>query len=189
MVYIENIATNIRSEFQSKVNQIARELNIKADWLMTVMFAESRLNHRAVNASSGATGLIQFLPSTAVSLGTTVAALKGMTPVQQLDYVKSYLYPYRNKMTSVYETYLAVFYPAALGKADSYVLFSKGSVAYSQNAALDADKDGKITKSDVKNWFGRYVKQGVGLENNYILLAGGLFLLAIILNRSDNEEE
>ena len=50
------------------------------------MVFESRLNPQAVNPISGATGLIQFMPSTARG-GTTTAVLKRMSNVQQLDYV------------------------------------------------------------------------------------------------------
>ena len=41
----------------------------------------------------GATGLIQFLPSTARGLGTTTDALAGMSSVEQLNYVEKYFDP------------------------------------------------------------------------------------------------
>ncbi len=41
------------------------------------------------------------MPSTAKRLGTTTAALKGMTGVQQLDYVQKYLQPYAGKINSL----------------------------------------------------------------------------------------
>lgn len=125
MIYIENIASVYRDSFDKRVKEVCASLGIRPDWLMTVMYAESRLNHAAVNQISGATGLIQFLPSTAAGLGTSTAALRAMTPVKQLDYVHSYLARYRGKMTNVYETYFAVFYPAAMGKPDSYILFQR----------------------------------------------------------------
>lgn len=179
MIYLENISITYRASFEKRVREISGILGIRPDWLMTVMFAESRLNHTAVNPVSGATGLIQFLPSTAASLGTSTAALKAMTPVAQLDYVLKYLLPYKNRMTNVYETYFAVFYPAALGKSDSTVLFSRGSTAYSNNSRLDSDGDGRITKKDVKAWFGKYVETS---GNNLLLYAGlGLGILFIKL--------
>ncbi len=36
------------------------------------MMAESGLNPKVVNRTTGATGLIQFIPKTALGLGTTV---------------------------------------------------------------------------------------------------------------------
>lgn len=188
MVYLKNISTTYRAAFETKVKTVATDLKILPDWLMTVMYAESKLNHRAVNKASNATGLIQFLPSTAITLGTTVSSLKAMTPIQQLDYVHAYLRPYRGRMTNVYETYLAVFYPVAIGKADSYILFSKGSAAYSQNAALDMDKDGRVSKKDVKTWFGKYVKEQGFIMPNLLLLAGvGVVIAASLKTYSDAE--
>lgn len=178
MIYLENISSTYRAAFEKRVREVSAVLGIRPEWLMTVMYAESRVNHTAVNQATGATGLIQFLPSTAAGLGTTTAALRAMTPVQQLDYVQKYLSAYKGRMNNVYETYFAVFYPAAMGKANSYVLFSRGSIAYTNNAALDTDKDGRVTKSDVKDWFGRYVKE----SSNFLLYAGlGIGVLFIKL--------
>ena len=70
------------------MEDICCELQIRPNWLMFVMYFESRLNHRAVNRISGATGLIQFMPSTARGLGTTTDALFNMSNVDQLYYVK-----------------------------------------------------------------------------------------------------
>jgi hypothetical protein len=68
-----------------------------------------------VNKISGATGLIQFMPSTAKSLGTTTDVLLSMNNIQQLNYVLAYLRPYKGKMNNFVDVYLAVFYPAAIG--------------------------------------------------------------------------
>lgn len=182
VVYVEHIPESYRPSFEAKLKQIAKDLGIKAAWLSTVMYAESRMKPGAVNASSGATGLIQFLPSTAGKLGTSTAVLKNMDAVKQLDYVKKYFQPYASKIRSIYDAYLAVFYPAALGKSDTYVLFSKGSTAYANNAALDTNKDGKVTKKDVKQWFSKYVKT---LEiQPSIIAAGSAALFLIIKKRS-----
>lgn len=70
--------------------------------LARVMWHESRFNPKAqygyVYGPPGdqplpgrATGLIQFVPSTAAKLGTTTAALYAMPFAQQMDYVKKYL--------------------------------------------------------------------------------------------------
>lgn len=49
-----------------------------------------RFRANTVNRASGATGLIQFMPSTAKQLGTTTDKLAAMTEVDQLDYVAKY---------------------------------------------------------------------------------------------------
>ncbi|OJW76302.1 transglycosylase SLT domain-containing protein [Spirosoma sp. 48-14] len=142
-----------KASFLAKVQAISGELAIDPAWLMLVMYKESRLKPTAYNAGSGATGLIQFLKSTALKLGTTTDALRAMSGTEQLDWVKKYLASWKGRYKSPYDVYLAVFYPAAMGKADSYVIGVKGSQTYNLNAGMDMDRDGKITVSDVKAWF------------------------------------
>ena len=142
-----------KTAFLAKVKTICADLAIDPNWLMLVMFKEARLNPRAYNASSQATGLIQFLPSTAVGLGTTVDAIRGMSGVEQLDWVKKYLAPYKGRYKSFVDVYLAVFYPKALGKGDMYVIAVKGSRVYDLNKSMDRNPDnGKLSVLDVKWW-------------------------------------
>ena len=156
LVYINYIPANERVSFQSKNSQIAKDLGLNPDWLMTVYFAESKCNPGAYNSSSGASGIIQFLRSTAQSLGTTIEAIRASNGTKQLDWVYKYYLPYKGKIKNIYDCYFAVFYPKAIGKADSYVLFSEGSNSYSQNRNLDTNNDGKVTVKDVKNWFSKF---------------------------------
>jgi hypothetical protein len=96
-------------------------------------------------AGSGAVGLIQFMPATARGLGTTTAALAAMSATQQLDYVRLYFLPYSGRLHTLEDVYMAILYPAAIGKGASHVLFSSGTTAYQQNAGLDTNKDGSVT--------------------------------------------
>ena len=62
-----------------------------ADGVAAVMSHESGVNPAAVNPGpSHATGLIQFLESTAETLGTTQSALRSMSAVEQLQYVERF---------------------------------------------------------------------------------------------------
>lgn len=102
-------------------------------------------------AGSGATGLIQFMPTTARDLGTTTAKLAAMTAEDQLNFVYKYFaaaIKLRGPILSLEDMYMAILWPAAVGKPNSYVLFdeAKQATAYRQNAGLDTDKDGKVTK-------------------------------------------
>lgn len=156
MYIIEN-----KEEFMAKVATISSKLGIKQEWLMAVMAFESGLNHKAVNKQSGATGLIQFMPSTAISLGTSTQALKEMSNVQQLDYVYKYFLPYKGKIQNLAHAYLTVFYPVAVGKPDSYVIGAKGSKIASQNPALRSP-EGEVTVLSVKNMFTAWLqKKGI----------------------------
>lgn len=117
--FIEKVTEN-QEAFGNKVIAIAADLGLQPDWLMIVMNNESGLNHRIKNPNSSATGLIQFIETTAKRLGTSTAALKEMTNVEQLDYVKKYFGLYAQKINNAADAYLAVFYPQALFEADNW---------------------------------------------------------------------
>lgn len=164
LLYISNIAVSQQSAFTNKVNEIAGKLKVNPNWLMQVMYSESRINPQAVNPYSNATGLIQFMPSTATALGTSVLALKNMTAIQQLDFVYKYFLPYTGKMSSYYDVYAATFFPAMIGKPDSWVLQTSSlsaALIAKQNPAININKDGQITVGEFKE----YVKRTVPTSN------------------------
>src|SRR5574338_96133 len=123
----ENLIKENKEQFINEAKNIALELNIPVEWLIFVMWFESGLNSKAVNFQKGdnpiaserckfrATGLIQFMPTTARNLGTTNTDLYNMSNVKQLGYVKKYLSQWKGKFKSFEDLYLAVFYPAAIG--------------------------------------------------------------------------
>ena len=163
MLYQQFIKNNTEA-FIAKVIHICDLLRINPDWLMVVMYAESRINHQAVNANGGATGLIQFMPATARWLGTTTAALRSMSNVQQLDYVYKYFNSLgaTGKMKSVYDLYLVTFFPIALGKPDDWTLQSADLSAYKiavNNKIIDLNKDNKITVAEFRNYVDIYLKK------------------------------
>jgi hypothetical protein len=151
-IFYQYIKTN-REPFIAKVQQLSNLLGIQPEWMLAVMFLESRINEKAVNPVSGATGLIQFMPNTARGLGTTTDALKNMSNIQQLDYVYSYFKPYAGRMKNLIDVYFAVFFPIAMNKPDDWVLETKtlsAALIARQNPAYDLNKDGKITVGEVK---------------------------------------
>ncbi len=131
------------------VQGVADRLGLKAEWLHSVVDKESSGRAGAVNPSTGAAGIIQFLPSTAKRLGTTVEAIGRMTAEEQLPLVERYLKPYANRIKSLEDVHLAVFWPAAIGKPDSTVLFKKGTEAYEKNSMLDKGNKGWVTRGDL----------------------------------------
>src|SRR5215470_11415104 len=132
-------STVLSPAFCEKVTAIAARLGADPNFLLAVMAFESggTFSSSVKNKFTGATGLIQFMPRTATSLGTSLAALAQMTPEAQLDYVERYFQPYRGKLKTLEDTYMAVLWPAALGKPNDYVLFRQGTTAYTQNQGLD----------------------------------------------------
>ena len=159
MHFKEFVKTN-RENFLIKVQKTACELGIDANWLMFVMYFESRLKPQAVNPISGATGLIQFMPRTAEALGTTTDLLYRMTVVQQLDYVKDYFKPYAKKVTTLEDMYMAILYPSAIGLSNDASIFRK-EIQYRQNAKLDWNNDGKITKEEASRKVRKIYENGV----------------------------
>ena len=143
--------THVTTQFKNKVIEIAGKLKIKPDDLMAAMAFESSINPTTVNRSSNATGLIQFMPSTAKGLGTTTDKLAKMSAVDQMEYVYLYLKPYAGKMKTLSDIYMAILWPAAVGKSDTYVLWNKTGnykTQYNANSGLDKNKDGIITKGE-----------------------------------------
>ena len=144
----------ISKEFKEKVIEISDKLGIDPNSLMLTMYIETAktFNPAIQNKKSRATGLIQFMPATARGLGTTVDALKDMTAVDQLDYVYKYLKPYKGRMKEFIDTYLAVFFPLAIGKPDNWVLETKTLSAKTiaeWNPLYDLNKDKKIEKGEI----------------------------------------
>lgn len=151
-----------KTAFLNKVTQMSVSLGINPDWLMVVFMLECSMDERRVNPYTGASGLIQFMPATAQSLGTTTALLQKMSNVQQLDYVYKYLKPFAGKMKSQADVYLAVFFPAAINQYDSFILKTSKlspSLIASQNARYDLNHDNQITKGEVATYIESFKKK------------------------------
>ena len=150
LVQLRGVESTSR-EFQDKVVQIAERLGTNPNFLMAVMsfetggtFSPSVRN----KAGSGAVGLIQFMPKTAQALGTSSEALAGMSAEVQLDFVERHFRPFKGRLGSLEDTYMAVLLPKAVGKGPDFVLFQKPGIAFDQNKGLDVDGDGRITVFD-----------------------------------------
>ncbi|MEM7372799.1 MAG: transglycosylase SLT domain-containing protein [Bacteroidota bacterium] len=141
--------------FSHKVEDISSRLDIPSAWLMAVMQCESQFQVGVRNyMGSGATGLIQFMPSTAEELHTTTSALMAMSATQQLDYVYAYLSRVKARngsYESLTDLYLAILYPKARKKDPCFTLYAQPSRAYQQNSGLDENKDGAVTVSDISS--------------------------------------
>lgn len=176
----------VSCEFRMKVVKICKELwpsnylNM-ANNLMAVMAWEigETFSPSIKNPNSSATGLIQFMKNTAEELGTTVDKLEKMTALEQLDYVKKYFYPQRNKKLEFVDFYLQVLFPASMGKPDNHVVFSKDGrgldkndrnyslriKAYPVNKGFDTNpkygnNDGMVTKAEIKKGIQKYIDKG-----------------------------
>lgn len=138
--------------FRRELVAVADRLGLEADWLAAIIAFETAGSFSPAQpnlAGSGAVGLIQFLPGTAKSLGTSTGALAVMTDVEQLVYVERYfaaMMRWRGRPSTLAGTYALVL-AGRLPGADG-VLFRRGDGAYERNAALDRDRDGDIEAAE-----------------------------------------
>ena len=144
-------------EFQQGVEQLAQKYNVSVQDLYAVMSFETGGTFDPAQKNlqgSGATGLIQFMPSTAKGLGTSTEELSKMTRTEQLKYVDKYFSNKGIEGGNLDDLYMAILFPVAVGKPDNFVLFGKGAIegyrgtAYDQNSGLDLNRDGSITKAE-----------------------------------------
>jgi hypothetical protein len=156
----------VGAEFKARVLSIAHNIGCDPSHLMACMAFESgeSFSPSIVNQLSGATGLIQFMPSTARDLGTTPESLAAMSPVQQLTYVEKYFQPFKSKLLALSDVYMAILWPVSVGKPDSTVLFTDGSREYAQNRGLDTNRDGQITKAEAASLVQAKLEKGMSVS-------------------------
>lgn len=146
----------VSAAFRDRIRWMRDDLRMPsdgADWLMSCIAWESNetFSPSVKNmAGSGATGLIQFMPRTAEGLGTTTEQLSRMTAEDQLSYVYKHFRPFRGRLNSLSDVYMAILWPVAVGKPESHVLWSQAArpTTYRQNSGLDVNRDGSITKAE-----------------------------------------
>ena len=147
-VFVNDIAA-----FEQKVRKVSKKLGVAPEWLMAVMYSESKFDASVSNhAGSGATGLIQWMPSTAQEFGITVQRLRNLNHLEQLDYVYKYLNNVRKRYKNyenITDLYLAILYPKAIGETPCYTLYAHPQVSYSMNKILDENKDKRVTVQDI----------------------------------------
>ena len=155
----------VSQRFKEKVVAIAGRIGCDPNHLMACMAFETgeTFSPSVKNRASGATGLIQFMPSTAADLGTTTTALASMEPEEQLEYVARY-FSWFNPGRTLEDLYMAILWPRAIGKPDSYVLFSHPSVTFKQNRGLDFDGDGSVTRFEAATAVRDKLKKGLAAE-------------------------
>ena len=117
------------SEIAEDIVSLGNDLGVDPMFVADLIYFESKFDPAAKNlAGSGATGLIQFMPSRAEALGTTTEKLAKMTAKEQMEYVKKYfsadnlgagnLKKLRDNPTR-HNLNMAVFYPKGIGQDPS----------------------------------------------------------------------
>jgi len=141
-------------EFWQELRAVAARLETEQAWLLNVIAVESLFDPDARNPLPGqtASGLLQIIEDTARRLGTNTDAIRRMGPVAQLRLVERYLEPFKGRLRSLADVYMAVFRGSILeGGAEVVVVdSSKEPRIYGLNKLLDLDKNGRITKGELE---------------------------------------
>ncbi len=159
--------TKVSDEFVTELFKVVRGLgwhDTQASDLMSCMAFESgrTFNPSIRNqAGSGAVGLIQFMPATAKALGTSVDELMWMSAVEQLVYVSKYFRPYAKDIHNIQDMYMGILYPRYIKAEPSRPVFIEPAITYRQNAGLDLNKDGIITKAEICKNIEGYLQEGL----------------------------
>ncbi len=162
--------SRVSREFAERVCRIGEKIALEPNLLMACMAFETGLTFSASvkNPRSSATGLIQFMATTARGLGTTVQRMAKMSEVEQLGYVEEYFrraIARHGPIRTLEDCYMAILWPAAIGKQPGYVLFrAVQGQAYRVNAGLDANRDGAVTVAEATAKVRRLYQQGL-LQN------------------------
>lgn len=138
--------------FLLAVAEMSARLDGDATGFMGIMHFETGHSYSSSikNKGSGATGLIQFMPSTAKGLGTTTETLGKMCRIEQLGYAEKYFkgqkrsYPKADYKT-VRDVVLAVFEPIGLDP-DHDILGVSASVC--KGPFFDDAESGRVEVSD-----------------------------------------
>lgn len=155
---IENLERILREhpEFWLELQAVAARIETRPEWLLNVMASESLFVAGARNRLPGqtASGLLQIIEDTAQGLGTTTAAIRQMSPVEQLRLVEKYFAPFRGRLKSLADVYTATFRGFIIEGGEKTVVAPlddsrKEQRIYSLNQWLDLNNDGLITKGEI----------------------------------------
>jgi hypothetical protein len=147
---------NVSKADVNKLGQISDKYGFPVEWLANLINWESggTFNPAIQNPTTKATGLIQFMPSTASNdpYRTSVDSLKTLNFSQQLDYVDMYLgknlkkvFGEDGKVKDTFnqtDLFMTIFYPVSVGKPTftfpQYVQNANGGIStpieYTQKA-------------------------------------------------------
>lgn len=143
-------SAKVSPTFMERVLWICDTLGMDPNHLMSAMAFETgeTFSPSVKNPISTATGLIQFMEATAKGLGTTTKKLAAMTAEDQLRYVYEYFLPYKGRLKTLEDVYMAILLPSAVGKPLDYNIFNKSRAQYLANKGLDKNRDGQVTKAE-----------------------------------------
>ena len=157
----------------AKLNEIVAPLGVPYTYLVALIHFETggSMHPSTKNPNTSATGLIQFMASTARSLGTSVESLAKMSVLNQLEYVKKYFLQFKplEKTNTISKLYLLVLRGQVVTEANEQVMLTgffgtydnpkktSGGFSLRQARAL-YDEKGIMTLANIQKYFSdRYI--------------------------------
>lgn len=148
------------AQFYSDLEKYCSELKIQKNWLLIVIFHESKYNTKALNKKTNAVGLIQFMPSTLKQWNITITEFQELEDFEQLKYIYLYLKKIKYTFTNPCQLQLAIFLPKYLPYYynDDFVFGSeisesRAKIIRNYNPPNDLNNDGFINMSEFKQKF------------------------------------
>ena len=160
MIYNSRIPDDAKVELR-KLQQKFSWSDDQLDYLIACMAFESNLNPQAVNKTSKAVGLIQFMPTICKVYGTTSEEMLKRSFAEQIPYIEKHFKPYYKRTKTLSDTYMAILMPKYIGYEEDAVLFFDPNLNYKQNKGLDLDKNGKITKREAASLVQKRYERGL----------------------------
>lgn len=148
-------------EWQAQLAELQEEFpNLDEQELYRIIQGESGFNTTIVNPSSNATGLFQFIPSTAAGLGTSTAEIQAMSAAQQLELYGRYLRQsnYRGGPLGMIQaapsTYRRLIneYGSWQAVPRDFEVYPIGSDAWTQNPGW-RDSSGRVTIGGIEGYY------------------------------------
>lgn len=155
--------SSLGSNFYPKLVKISSEVGMKPEDLLAVMISESGLDPAAHETKYGASGLIQFMPSTLKQMNYkgTPAEFRSMLGEDQLEYIKRYIQSNSSinggPFTSAAQYYVANFFPVALKLAGIKSGDPKTAFVEEKPETIKDPKSGEL-------WSKKYFDVGIKLH-------------------------
>lgn len=196
-VISKSFQSKLSESNQLKVIEVAANLGINPNWLLAVIYFETAKSFSPSKTNSiGSVGLIQF---TRDKSGVAYKTINGKKYVlsdiakmdfdRQMDLVFEYFKEVKKttgkSLNSFMDVYFAVFFPKALNQSSTYILQTAGltaSLIAKQNPLFDTNKDGKITKAEIQDFFkGYFSKNGFDFDTEINIKSSLKWVLPVVV--------
>jgi len=147
---IEELKSN--PQWSAKIAEMERKYpGFSEEQIYRVIQGESKFNLKAKNSRGSATGLFQFIESTANGLGYTTGEIQQMNAVQQLEVYDQYLQDnnYQGGPLGIMQAA-----PSFADRPVNAVIYAKGSEEWRENPPWRDPRTGEITVGSINAYYG-----------------------------------